>query len=878
MPKIKITKLPKYILGGEDCPEGFIYDQFSTECIPDPNYSPSAPFKETKEDGPGEYEEVQKFNVNPILSTGTPKTGPGTGVNPSTATTKKKKMPFFSEDMTTADKVGWFENTAGLLGIGAGIWADDKKNRERKEAYDKNFRFNQFNPAAQGRDKGNWTADSQKIFKPNQYTINEGMMNRQFGGGVEEESRPSTVKIKIIDGPEPFSMKYGGQFKGSYGFDVGWRNLYTDMSKTSSDHYTDTMSQQKNPDEDYALEAEGGEVIYKPGDHTSHTISGPDHSQGGVKLTDSQVSSKTAPDVSSFIFSKTKALAIKDPEILSHFGITNFNKSGVVPAKIAKMFEINKYKTIIEDPNKDDLAKRTAALMLDRNEKYLAELSVVQEGMKGKEAPEFAQTILGGEKAEAKYGGWFKSEKLRKFVGGGSEDAEAPNDIKPWAGDKYGKRRKGKPGSNASRYTKKQWKEKLKALGFNGPWDNLSVQEFLYKIPEAKAIIDKYHGTGPEGMGQPKGGMFDEILGKRWDEALESTEVTTTTTLPVTLTTTLPPGKITIKTPPVGTPPTEEPKFICIVDKETGYKIVESTVGYDSYEEAAANCGKTATPPPFDFTTPDKVAMLATAIGFPRKDYPTIANKNYERGTYALNDWAAAADRAFNTQFLAPSRAMAAYTPAQGLTSNMMAASGQAADTIVGNVIPTITGQNVGIFNQFSANEQQRKDAIDDYNAKAQVARDEGRARTEQTGQQELVDYAARNAEQFGKSWVNRYKWYDQGFANPNFYKDPRTGKTIYRNTGGYSGTDDDGSDVGSMGSSFNSYYKKFYDDMSDIKDPVKRDAEARRMAGRAVGAGKVSKSGKDPYDFYGGRTRSTSYNLPDEQEEEEEENPTTKP
>lgn len=879
MPKIKITKLPKYILGGEDCPEGFIYDQFSTECIPDPNYSPSTikPIQ-TKEDGPGEYEEVQKFNVNPILSTGTPKTGPGTGNNPSTTVDKKKKkMPFFSEDMTTTDKVSWVGDMS-RLGVAVGdIWATNKANKERKEAYDKNFRFNQFNPAAQGRIKGNWTADSQKTFQPNmQPPVNEGMMNRQYGGGIEEQSNPSTVKIKIIDGPEPFSMKYGGQFKGSYGFDVGWRNLYTDMAKTSSDHIGNTMSQKKNPKEPYVLEAEGGEVIYKPGDHTADVIKGPDHSGGGVKLTDSQVSSKTAPDISSFIFSKTKALAIKDPEILSHFGITNFNKGGVVPANIAKKFEINKYKAIIEDPNTDDLSKRTAAISLDRNEKYLAELSVVQEGMKGKEAPEFAETILSGQKAEARYGGWVdKYENLRKFVGGGSDDDGGPNDIKPWAGDKYGKRRKGKPGSNASRYSKKEWKEKLKALGFNGPWDNLSVQKFLYEIPEAKAIIDKYHGTGPEGLGQPTGGMFDSILGKRWDEALENI-VTTTTTMPpgTTDTTTLPPGKITIKTPPTEEPSEETPKFICIVDRETGYKVVNSPMGYDSYEEALANCGKDAKTPPFDFTTPDKVAMAAAAIGFPRKDYPTIANKNYERGTYALNDWAAAADRAFNTQFLAPSRAMASYTAPQGLTSNMLAASGQAADTIVGNVIPTITSQNVGIFNQFSAAEQQRKDAVDDYNAKAQIARDEGRARTEQMGQQELVDYAARNAEQFGKSWVNRYKWHDRGFLNPNFYKDLRTGKTVYRNTGGYSGTDDDGSDVGSLGSSYNSYYKKFYDDMSDIKDPKERAAAAGSMANKAVGAGRVSRSGKDPNDIYGSRTRSTSYNLPEEEEDVDQTTP----
>lgn len=80
---------------GQGCPEGFIYDQYSTECIPDPNYSPVGAVTNASTplpDGPGEYEEVQKFNVNPILSTGTPKTGPGTGNNPSVDPPKKDPM------------------------------------------------------------------------------------------------------------------------------------------------------------------------------------------------------------------------------------------------------------------------------------------------------------------------------------------------------------------------------------------------------------------------------------------------------------------------------------------------------------------------------------------------------------------------------------------------------------------------------------------------------------------------------------------------------------------------------------------------------------------------------------------------------------------
>lgn len=860
MPKIKISSLPKYVLGGPDeCPEGYRWNEFMQQCEPDPDYSPN------------EFQPAQQ--------------GIGTGVatkvdlGPDFNYSKPRNKYVYSDGTSLKKKdprsIGSFiGNTANFLGTAANAWATDKANRERKKAFDKQFRYAQFNPALNPeRDKGNWTADSQRTFQPNmQPPVNEGMMNRQFGGMVPGQ-KPNTVKIKIVDSPESAMMKYGGQFEGSYGLDVGWRNLYTDMAKTSSDHYGNTMSEQKKPKSPYVLEAEGEEVIYKPGDRTSHIIKGPDHPRGGVKLTDEQVSSKVAPDISSFIFSKTKGMAIKDPEVLARFGITTKSKGGVVPAKIAKKFELNKYKAIIEDPTKDDLAKRTAAMMLDNNEKYLAELAVVHEALKGKEAPEFAKTVLSeGGQNSAQYGGWIsKSENLKKFVGGGDAEDDpdsAPNDIKPWAGDKYGKRRRGTAGSNASKYKKEDWKNKLKALGFNGPWDNLSVQKFLYTIPEAKVIIDKYHGTtDPKGMGQPKGGMFDEILGRRWDEALEAIPAKKVDTVPGE---TIAP-KVTIK-PGVVATAEEKTKFICITDPNTGTKIVPAVMGYDTEEEARANCGKTATPPPFDFTTPDKLAMAAAAAVFPRKDYPTIANKPYERGRYALNDWAASADRAFNTQFLAPSRALAAYTAPQGLASNMSSMAGQAADTITGNIIPTVTSQNVGIFNQFSAQEQQRKDAVDDYNAKAQVARDEGRARTEQMYQQELSDYLTNYAKQYGKAWVNRYKWNDQGYMNPNFYKDPRTGKTIFRNTGGFGNVDSDGvGGAGSIGSSWNDYYKKFYDSMTNVTDPVKRDQRAARLADKYVESRRKTKSSKDPYDIYGSRTNSSYYDIDTDNDDEDE-------
>jgi hypothetical protein len=108
---------------GQGCPVGFIYDQYSTECVPDPNYSPVGSITNKSSslpDGPGEYEEVQKFNTNSILSTGTPKTGPGTGNNPSADVPKKDPLDAIAKT-----------KYAGLVGK---VYGGIKKLKAEKEA------------------------------------------------------------------------------------------------------------------------------------------------------------------------------------------------------------------------------------------------------------------------------------------------------------------------------------------------------------------------------------------------------------------------------------------------------------------------------------------------------------------------------------------------------------------------------------------------------------------------------------------------------------------------------------------------------------------------------------------------------------------------
>jgi len=58
-------------------------------------------------------------------------------------------------------------------------------------------------------------------------------------------------------------------------------------------------------------------------------------------------------------------------------------KGGYTPAEIAKRYDLNKYKAIIEDETSDELSKNTAQLMVANYTKKLSALAVAQEQMKG---------------------------------------------------------------------------------------------------------------------------------------------------------------------------------------------------------------------------------------------------------------------------------------------------------------------------------------------------------------------------------------------------------------------------------------------------------------------------------------------------------------
>ena len=276
--------------------------------------------------------------------------------------------------------------------------------------------------------RGDW--DQEGIFRPNELGFDSKgeytnatygpTMFAEDGGTMSNNTDMQRIKIRITGGPKQ-NMAYGGQ--SNYGLDLGQRNVYDTMADLRSESISNTMS--AVPREEANIEAEKGETVYGDldgdGGLEHMKIGGKRHSEGGTPL--------NVPE-GSFIFSDTKKMKIKDSEVLKSFGL-NAKSGGYTPAEIAKRYDINKYKAVLEDPYADDMSKATAQLMIKNYQKKLAMLSVVQESMKGfpQGIPDVAAPVMqgnpeemqGGEEQEdmgqeeMAYGG-----RIPKYQGGGS--------------------------------------------------------------------------------------------------------------------------------------------------------------------------------------------------------------------------------------------------------------------------------------------------------------------------------------------------------------------------------------------------------------------------------------------------------------------------
>lgn len=182
------------------------------------------------------------------------------------------------------------------------------------------------------------------------------------------------IKVRIKKVPK---ARTGYQVQGALVNDVPAMggadyNAYIGKEKLKESKYIKAV-----PRDEANLEAEGGETVYGDingdGMPEHKIIVGPRHAQGGVPL--------NLPE-DTFIFSDTRAMRIKDPELLNMFGKGGTNKS-YTPAELAKQYDVQKYRKILEDPETDAIERKTAELMIKKYVVKLGCLALAQESMKG---------------------------------------------------------------------------------------------------------------------------------------------------------------------------------------------------------------------------------------------------------------------------------------------------------------------------------------------------------------------------------------------------------------------------------------------------------------------------------------------------------------
>jgi hypothetical protein len=190
-------------------------------------------------------------------------------------------------------------------------------------------------------------------------------------------------KVKIIKSPEGNTPKaqQGKQVEGSLQIQssaMGGADIDQYMGKPKTE-VRDTL--QPVPRDEANLEAEKGETalgdINGDGFPEHYKIGGKRHYQGGTPL--------NLPD-DTFIFSDYVQMKIKDPDMLAKFGKSSpkgKNSKGYTPADLAKQYDINKYRKILQDPDSDSVEKKTAEIMIKNYNMKLGALALAQESNKG---------------------------------------------------------------------------------------------------------------------------------------------------------------------------------------------------------------------------------------------------------------------------------------------------------------------------------------------------------------------------------------------------------------------------------------------------------------------------------------------------------------
>lgn len=270
------------------------------------------------------------------------------------------------------------------------------------------------------------------------------------------------------------------------------------------------------------IEAEKGEVMVKGDLSGLWKIKGKKHSEGGTPLLAKE---------GSFIFSDNKDMSFSKAERdLFNFKNGGETKKKNTPAKIIQR-EVdpqtyNKMMTILMDPKAGDIAKQTAALMLQKHQEKIGQVALLQEAKKARaQIPPFAvgpTTLSSDQHDKAEQG----AEKMYAAMGGFIPKMDTGGDVPPdktgrWAGD-YGKSKNPKTGSASTdwnamtQFTSPQ--DYASAIGYTGKVgkDAASIQKMQqWVMQQYPDLVNKYHGSSQYGL--PTAGRPDDgKLGVRW--------------------------------------------------------------------------------------------------------------------------------------------------------------------------------------------------------------------------------------------------------------------------------------------------------------------------------------------------------------------------
>jgi hypothetical protein len=135
------------------------------------------------------------------------------------------------------------------------------------------------------------------------------------------------------------------------------------------------------------VEAEKGETVVTNMSrglnniYEMYGIGGKKHSEGGTPL--ALPTEDKDSDGSSFIFSDSKKMMVKDPSILDYFGIKSDKPMTFADISKTFMTRVNDSKAVLINPDADKVAKRSAEMTMDNTAFKIAALKLLQESRKG---------------------------------------------------------------------------------------------------------------------------------------------------------------------------------------------------------------------------------------------------------------------------------------------------------------------------------------------------------------------------------------------------------------------------------------------------------------------------------------------------------------